>query len=119
MPVIFITDAFIFLLVAMVIGFVFYASKHEHLRAPWREVAKRPLAMSAAVVLMIYIIIGILDSLHFHPKLDEPDKNGNVVYSTEINSVLDLLLSDLRLQTERTYSAPLAAYAFSKEMIEM
>ena len=118
MPVIFITDAFIFLLMAMVIGFVFYARRHEHLRAPWREVAKRPLAMSAAVVLVIYISIGILDSLHYHPKLDEPDAEGNAVYSTEINSVLDLLLSDLRQNTERTYSAPLAAYAFSKEMIE-
>jgi len=118
MPVIFITDAFIFLLLAMVIGFVFYARRHEHLRAPWREVAKRPLAMSAAVVLLVYIVIGLLDSLHFHPALDEPDNQGNTVYSTEINSVLDLLLNDLRQNTERTYSAPLAAHAFAKEIIE-
>ncbi len=117
MPVIFITDAFIFLLLAMVIGFVFYARRHEHLRAPWREVAKRPLAMSAAVVLLVYIVIGLLDSLHFHPALDEPDNQGNTVYSTE-NSVLDLLLNDLRQNTERTYSAPLAAHAFAKEIIE-
>ncbi len=118
MPVIFITDAFIFLLLAMIAVFVFYARHHEHLRAPWREVAKRPLAMSAAVVLLVYIAIGLLDSLHFHPKLEDTNSTGDSVYSTEINSVLDVLLDDLRTNTERTYSAPLAATAFAKEIIE-
>ncbi len=118
MPVIFITDAFIFLLLAMIAVFVFYARHHEHLRAPWREVAKRPLAMSAAVVLLVYIAIGLLDSLHFHPKLEDTNGTGDSVYSTEINSVLDVLLDDLRTNTERTYSAPLAATAFAKEIIE-
>ncbi len=118
MPVIFITDALVFLLLTMICGFIIYARQHEHLRAPWREVAKRPLAMSAAVVLMLYIAIGILDSLHFHPKLDEPDKNGNSVYSTEIISVLDKLLVNLIESTESTYSAPFSAYAYVKESIE-
>ena len=117
MPVIFITDAFIFLLVFMVIGFVFYARKHEHLSAPWKDVARRPIAMSAAVVLSVYIVIGLLDSLHFHPKLED-NKSSEVVYSTQILSVLDLILSDLRENTERTYSAPLASHAFAKEMID-
>ncbi|MEQ8939428.1 MAG: ABC transporter permease, partial [Gammaproteobacteria bacterium] len=119
MPVIFITDAFIFLLLAMVVGFIFYARRHEHLRAPWREVARRPLAMSAAVILLIYILIGLLDSLHFHPKLEDTNGTGDSVYSTEIHSVLDIVLDDLRKNTERTYSAPLAAYAFAKEIIEL
>lgn len=117
MPVVFITDAFIFLLVFMVIGFVFYARKHEHLSAPWKDVAKRPIAMSAAVILSVYIIIGLLDSLHFHPKFED-SKSSEVNYSTQILSVLDLILSDLRENTERTYSSPLASYAFAKEMID-
>ena len=117
MPVIFITDAFIFLLVFMVIAFVFYARRHEHLRAPWHEVARRPLAMSAAIVLSVYIIFGLLDSLHFHPKLEATETSGTI-YSTEISSMLDILLDDLRQNTERTYSAPLASYAFAKEMID-
>ena len=117
MPVIFITDAFIFLLVAMVLSYAIYARRHEHLRAPWREVVKRPLAMSASVILVLYIVIGLLDSLHFHPRLDD-NENGKSVYSTEIQSVLDLLLTDLRTQTERTYSAPLASYGFARELIK-
>ncbi len=118
MPVIFITDGFIFLLLGMIVGFIFYARRHEHLRAPWREVARRPLAMSAAVILLVYIAIGLLDSLHFHPKLEDTNGTGETVYSTEINSVLDVLMGDLRTNTERTYSAPMAAYAFAKEIIE-
>jgi len=116
-PVIFITDGLIFLLVFMVLGFVFYARGHEHLRAPWRDVTRRPIAMSAAIVLSVYIVIGLFDSLHFHPKLEATDSN-EAVYSSEILSVLDILLEDLRSNTERTYSAPLASYAFSKEIIE-
>jgi peptide/nickel transport system permease protein len=117
MPVIFITDAFIFLLVLMVLVFVFYARRHEHLSAPWKEVARRPLAMSAAIFLSVYVVIGLLDSLHFHPELEDT-KSNEVLYSTEISSVLDLLLNDLRQNTEKTYSAPLASYAFAKEMID-
>jgi peptide/nickel transport system permease protein len=116
-PVIFITDAFIFLLVFMVLGFVFYARRHEHLSAPWRDVARRPLAMSAAIFLSVYVVIGLLDSLHFHPKLEDT-QSKETVYSTEILSVLDLILDDLRQNVEKTYSAPLASYAFAKEMID-
>ncbi len=117
MPVIFITDGFIFLLVFMVVGFIFYARKHEHLSAPWREVARRPIAMSAAILLSVYVMIGLVDSLHFHPKLEDTKAN-EIVYSSEISSVLDVLFDDLRKNTERTYSAPLASYAFAKEMID-
>ena len=118
MPVIFITDAFIFLLVLMVVAYVLYARQHEHLRAPWRDVAQRSLAMSAAIILLVYVCIGLLDSIHFHPKLENKN-NTESVYSTEVSSLLDLVLVDLKEKTERTYSAPLASYAFAKEMIDL
>lgn len=118
MPVIFITDALIFMLVFMVIAYVLYARRHEHLRAPWHNVACRPLAMSAAIILSIYIVVGLLDSMHFHPKL-EATESSDTIYSTEVSSLLDLVLGDLHQNTERTYSAPLASYAFAKEMIDL
>lgn len=118
MPVIFITDAFIFLLVLMVFAYIFYARQHEHLRDPWLSVSRRPLAMSAAIILAVYVLVGLLDSLHFHPKLEDT-KDNEIVYSTEVSSVLDLVLEDLKSKTERTYSAPLASYAFAKEMIDL
>jgi len=117
MPVIFITDFLIFLLLFGVVAFFFYGRKQEHLAVPWRDVRKRSLAMSSAVILFFFVCIGLFDSIHFHPKI-ETEKSTEKIYSNEILSVLDILLSDLRLKNEKTYSAPLASYSFSKEMIE-
>jgi peptide/nickel transport system permease protein len=116
MPVIFITDALIFFLLGMVALFAWYAASHEHLRAPWRLVASNPTAMAAVVVLVFYILIGLLDSVHFHPKLeqqvDHPDQ-----YSTEVLSLLDVITEKMRTRVETSYSAPFATHAFSREML--
>jgi peptide/nickel transport system permease protein len=118
MPVIFITDALVFLLLFMVAVFVGYTFRHEHLRAPWRLVARNRPAMAAAVVLSFYIVIGLLDSLHFQPVLEGPAQHGKQ-YSTEILSVLDVMAGHLRAHTETTYSAPLATHSFAKEVITL
>ena len=118
MPVIFITDALIFFLVFMVICFALYAHRHEHLRAPWRQVVQRPLAMSSAVVLAVYIVIGLLDSIHYHPRLPDAG-SGDTIYSTEIMSLLDVVAKPLRIRNEKTYSSPLASQLYAKETIEL
>jgi peptide/nickel transport system permease protein len=118
MPVIFITDALIFLLLVMVALFAGYSARHEHMRVPWRQVSERPLAMASAVVLLFYITIGLLDSIHFHPRLEDTSQS-EINYSTEILSVLDVLTEKLQSQTEKTYSAPFATHAFSKEVISL
>ncbi|MFL6651141.1 MAG: ABC transporter permease [Sulfurifustaceae bacterium] len=107
------TDALIYVLLAVVVAFGVYAARHEHLRAPWRQVARRPLAMAALVVLAVYVAIGLLDSVHFHQRLE---KDGQ--YSAEVKSVLDLALQGLRARGERTYSAPFALTAYTSETIE-
>lgn len=118
MPVLFITDGLIFLLLVMVFSFVWYARKQEHLRAPWRVVARSPIAMGSAVILFFYLLIGIMDSIHFHPELENVN-NEETQYSTEILSLLDVAITHLRAQDEKTYSAPFASYAYSKETIEL
>ncbi|MGH8119261.1 MAG: ABC transporter permease [Gammaproteobacteria bacterium] len=118
MPVIFTTDALVFLLLFMVAVFTWYTSRHEHLRAPWRQVVKSKAAMAAAVVLLFYILVGILDSLHFHPALEGTERHGKQ-YSTEILSVLDVIAGHLRTETEKTYSAPLATHSFAREIMEL
>ena len=118
MPVLFITDGLICLLLVMVFSFVWYARKQEHLRAPWRVVARSPIAMGSAVILFFYLLIGIMDSIHFHPELENVN-NEETQYSTEILSLLDVAITHLRAQDEKTYSAPFASYAYSKETIEL
>ena len=118
MPVIFITDGLIFLLLMMVFSFVWYARGQEHLRAPWRTVARSPMAMGSAVILFFYLLIGLADSIHFHPGLERVH-NGETQYSTKILSLLDVTVTHLREQDEKTFSAPFAAHAYSKETIEV
>lgn len=111
------TDALVFLLVATVAAFAWYVSRHEHLRLPWRKVARNATGMCAAVVLSVFVVIGLLDSLHFRLRLDTQPAGGKAAYAAEVLSVFDLMVPALRKQTERTYSAPLAAYGFQKESV--
>lgn len=110
------TDIFVFVLLAVAIAFSVYASRKEHLRAPWGEIGRSSVAMSALVVLAFYLTIGILDSIHYHPKLDSGDQNS-ARYSTEIVSVFDWMLDSLRNKGEKTYSAPFATHLYSKELV--
>jgi peptide/nickel transport system permease protein len=116
-PVVLWTDRLIFLLLAVAVSFAVYASRHEHLRSPWRQVARRPLAMSAVVVLGAYVTVGLLDSVHFRARLSEPT-DSSARYAAEVKSLLDVLAEPLRVRAEKTYSAPFATHAFSKETVE-
>lgn len=109
------TDALIWLLVAVIAIFAWHVRRHEHLRAPWRKVAHSRSGMSAATVLLAFIVVGLLDSLHYRPVL--PDSAGRRVYAVEVLSVFDLAAGPLRTQKETTYSAPLATRLFTRETV--
>jgi len=101
-PVILWTDALIFLLVAIVLVFIWYVRDNEHLTAPWRRVGHSASGMSALTVLLVFITIGLLDTLHFRPALEHKNKQGKTVYSVEVLSVLDVLVTPLRTNVEKT-----------------
>ena len=115
-PVLLWTDALVFLLFAAVVGFVWYVRRHEHLVAPWRKVGRSASGMAALTVLAVFVVIGLIDSLHFRMAL--PGKDGKPVYAVEVQSVLDLAAGSLRARREKTYSAPLATHLFAKETME-
>ena len=116
-PVILWTDALIFALLAGVLVLVWFIRRQEHLRAPWRAVAQRPMAMGAALVLSVFVVIGLLDSLHYREKLsDSPADKPH--YSVDVLSVFDRLVGDLRTQQEKTYSEPLAMQLYAKEFVQ-
>ncbi len=126
LPVILWTDALVYLLLATVAGFVWYVRRHEHLRAPWWRVAQTPAAMSALVVLAVFVLVGLLDSLHFRLALPAApgtqagtNASRNVAYAVDVKSALDLLLAPIANRPERTYSAPLATHAYAKETVEV
>jgi peptide/nickel transport system permease protein len=115
------TDAALFLMVAAVIFYAWRVSRSETARATWSRVARSAPAMSSAVILLFFVLVGLLDSIHYQPRLPaEPGApvDAPVVYEPRVVSLLDTLLDDTALtHQEKTYSAPLAWQQFTKETI--
>ncbi len=117
-PILLATDALLWLLVGTAAAYAWYCSRQEHLAVQWARVFRNPAAVGSAVVLAVYLLIALADSLHYRPALDQKDPKAVAVYAIEVRSVLDKALQHLRERTEKTYSAPLATRSFSKEQIE-
>lgn len=118
MPVILWTDALIFLLITVGIISAWWISRQPHLLLPWKRVAQSRVGMVSLLVLALFVLVGVLDSLHYRPALPIQD-NGKVVYSPQVLSVFDHLVSGLRTHNEKTYSAPLAVYLYARESVEL
>lgn len=138
------TDIFVLLMVLTMLAYGFRITRSASLRSAWASVARTPSAMCAAVILLFFLLIGVLDSIHYRPLLPplaaqqgltvqavdaNPDANADAndaltqsspeskrVYSPVLRSALDDLLSLTQLPNrEKTYSAPLAVRQFTKE----
>lgn len=117
-----VTDIALALLLAGLALYVWHASRSPDLRATWRTVFRDAAAMSALVMLALFVLVAVLDSIHFRPLLPPADgaaADAPAAYSTRTYSVLDRLLRRQMEGTERTYSAPLSFRSYSKETIEV
>ena len=130
-PVFLSTDLLIYLLLAGVAFYGWRARRHEHLVAPWRRLVRSRSGVASAVILLAFVTVGLLDSVHFRLPLEshgQPNgsasQNGGAAdtarfYSPEVLSLFDLLAGRLRTQMEKTYSAPFSTHLYTKETIEL
>ncbi len=127
-PVLLWTDMLLFVLIALAVMAVMHVRAQPPLREAWRKVGKRPTGMAAATVLLAFLAVGVLDSLHYRPLLPSVEVAASAgaerpapaaVYSTEVLSALDALLAPLRAQTEKTYSAPFAWTLYQREAMQL
>ena len=116
LPVFLWTDLLIYLLITVVIISVFTIRKQAHLLAPWKLVIQRKRGVISIIILLCYVFVGLLDSVHFRQALPTASANETQHYSTEVISLLDLVLTPLRQNVEKTYSAPFATHLFTREM---
>ena len=114
MPVILWSDALVFLLIVGCVASAWYVRQREHLLLPWRRVAQSGVAMVSLLVLSLFFVIGLLDTLHYRVALPQQN-NGEKIYAPEVLSVFDKLVAPLRLHIEKTYSAPFALTLYAKE----
>jgi len=102
------TDALIYLLIVVMLALGLYLRDKEHIKRPLQQIGSSKIGMISLVVLLFFVLIGLLDSVHFKPADDK--KN-------EIVSLLDDWATPLREHGEKTYSAPFAITLYSKEMM--
>ena len=116
LPVFLWTDILIYLLLTVIIVAVLYIRKHTHLKAPWKSVLQHKRGVISLMILLCYVVVGLLDSVHFRLAIENEKASDDQHYATEVLAVLDLVILPLREQVEKTYSAPFATRSFVKEM---
>ena len=102
------------------IGYVLW--KRPYWRSAVREFRQRRMAVAAFVILLLYGLVAVLDSVGWHPALRDHRgqalvaADGAVLHDQKGLSVLDAMLTPLRNSREKTYSAPLASRQFTAEV---
>jgi len=107
------TDFFVWLVLFVAIIYGIGVARTPNLRAIWRRVFSQPAAMSASIILGVFLVIGMADSIHFRARI------GPDIYAPEAESVLDLFMAHQIASREKTYSAPLAYLSFQKETAQV
>lgn len=97
-----------FFLFVLIIGFILVIKSlnKEHNQQAFKQIFRKPIAVSSAIVLLFFLAIGVLDSIHVNKRNSE-----------QTSSILDRVLSPLDEEYEETYSAPLALTSFTTETI--
>ncbi|MDH4040895.1 MAG: ABC transporter permease [Gammaproteobacteria bacterium] len=115
-PVLLWSDALVFMLVIVLCTFFYRLRNDPQTRERWSQVFSSRLGMVTFTIIMVYVGIALLDSLHFRRALASPAgvETTEVFYDNKVTSVLDLMLDGMGDRYERTYSAPLALKSFEK-----
>jgi peptide/nickel transport system permease protein len=100
------TDKFFLSLLVFVLFMAIVSLRKQHIRVSFSKILQKPVAASAGVVLLFFLAIGVLDSIHF-----QAEPNG----SEATVSFIDTILSPIGSIYEKTYSAPLALTMFVSE----
>lgn len=117
-PTVLISDVLLFVLLAAVGVYVWRVSRSENARATWRGVFASRMGRWAAWVMVFFVSVGVLDSLHFRTAVETPAGQAQQ-YSGEVLSVLDAVLTPLRMAGEKTYSAPFSTTLLVKESVTL
>lgn len=104
------TDYMIWGLVIALMAWGRIISRSLQVKQQWLQIFESKLAMISAIILLFYLAIALLDSIHFKTNSKAPTA------IMETQSVLDAFFPHLAYQQERTYSAPFATTEYNKSL---
>ena len=112
------TDMLVWALVIVLFLWSWVISRSPQIKKQWHTVFRSRIAMASSTVLLFYLLFTLLDSVHLRLALpDEVQKSEEVVYQSEMVSLLDLLFEHSIQNTERTYSAPFATVEYASSIM--
>ncbi|MCW8400224.1 ABC transporter permease [Legionella sp. PATHC038] len=100
------TDKCFLTLLALSVLVILWSLRKQHIRRSFTLILRRPIAVSAGIILLFFITIGVLDSIHLTAVKKETETS---------TTVLDRILAPIDEISEKTYSAPLALRQFISE----
>lgn len=109
-----ISDLLFYILLSLVLFYFFLVCRHDHLKKIWIDIFSKPLAIISFTIVALYLIIALLDSLHF---LVLKNDFGFKADPYTVHSVLDISLMPLPIVNEETYAAPLSTHLYQKEWL--
>jgi peptide/nickel transport system permease protein len=115
------TDVVLWAMLALLVWYVWRVLSNANLRATWDKVLRDPAALSAALVLIVFAAITMLDSVHFRRALSKAPTaaaGAATFYAPTTESLLDVALAAQIATRETGYSRPLAFKGFQKEATE-
>lgn len=110
MPSFYWTDIMLWALFGLLLLAIKQILADKQKRQQWRQVFSSKTAMASAIVLVVYFMIALADSVHFTMHSD----NGT---QSQQMTPLDMAFSHLVEQGERTYSAPFASHEYSRSIV--
>ncbi|RUR10103.1 ABC transporter permease [Legionella septentrionalis] len=95
-------------LIVLILSLIVIANslRKEHVRRAYRQIFSKPIAVGSAIILLFFLLIALLDSVHFN----KPGRDTS-------SSLLDYVLAPLDSTFEKTYSAPLALTLYTSETV--
>ncbi len=115
------TDAVLYALMIALCVYLWRMRSKPNLRANWRRVLRDPAGLCAGIVLLLFALLTLVDSVHFRralPPAPGASADASTFHATHTESLLDVVLQRQHAMRESTYSAPLAYLALTKESIE-
>ena len=111
------TDVAVWVLIAALVAYAVMVVRSPQLAANWKRVFRDGAALASSLVLLLGLLLTMLDSVHYRPRLPPAPGVANAApaYESRTRSLLDAALSGLVQSREKTYSRPLSTVGFTKE----
>ena len=112
------TDIFFYLIIFSLCIYINYVRKTPDIKQTWSYVFKNKTGIISSVVLSFFMLTALLDSIHIKDKLYN-ENTDQYIYTSEIKSLLDIIILPIHKNSEKSYSAPFSSHLYSKETIKI